>query len=458
AALGRSPDDLQQRAASFLAEAGEDRGWDGGRPINSTLYLKRRGRARGWCTVRVELETGGVETAGDPARDKPPGRIFLVGPEQTLENLATAIDQAFARWGRANQREFEFNGRRLGDSRVRVGSAVRTGEPFVYVPDLGGSWRLRCQIERPDVDPNDEAGIKPSIPIPIWGWGWIPDQEGTEDASRRCPHTPPGLLQDMAWPDADKAFKDVHLAIIPVGSAEQHGPHLPLGTDFVIADHLGRRAGLELGAIVTPTIPIGYAAYHTDFAGSLSVRPETLSAYLKDICECLIKYGVTHFIFVNGHGGNEGSLTSVSRWLRDQGLAAAFISWWEVVGQHDPKWALTGHADRIETSAVMAINPDAVHLERAEPPTNRPLTPRLHPLDLLNCAFEGCKVQVGLRTSDVSATGDILEHGLHWNADHATPASAATPELGRQLMDFMVGFIVDFAREFAKVEFKPARE
>lgn len=200
AALGRDPDRIQKRAGHFLIDAGQNRGWGADKILSPTVALKRRGRARGWFSVRVELEIGeSGETVDGPARNKPPGRIFLVGPEHTLKDLAVAIDTAFARWGRPGSREFVFDdGRRFGDpddelgpiftagsekppadyAEVKVGSMVRKGEPFVYIPALGAGWRLRCQVEQPDVDPKDEAGVNPTNPIPIWGWGWIPDQDG----------------------------------------------------------------------------------------------------------------------------------------------------------------------------------------------------------------------------------------------------------------------------------------
>ena len=140
------------------------------------------------------------------------------------------------------------------------------------------------------------------------------------------------LLQDMTWEEAKEAFKTVRLGIIPTGSMEQHGPHLPVGTDFLIADRLAKGVAEKTDAIVTPTIPIGFASYHQDFEGTLAVTPEHLAAYYLDVVNSLLLFGVTHVLFINGHGGNAGALSTVCRDLRDRGIPSAFIQWWQVAG------------------------------------------------------------------------------------------------------------------------------
>jgi hypothetical protein len=125
-----------------------------------------------------------------------PGRLFLVGPDHTFKEFATAIDLAFARWDLAHLHEFEFpDGRRYGIpddfygqpvidySEVRVGKIVTKRQPFTYVFDFGDNWQHKCQVVASNVVPEELAGVIPQQPIPIWGWGTIPDQYGrrTED-------------------------------------------------------------------------------------------------------------------------------------------------------------------------------------------------------------------------------------------------------------------------------------
>jgi len=116
------------------------------------------------------------------------------------------------------------------------------------------------------------------------------------------------LLEEMSWPEAESAFAEGRVVLVPVGSTEQHGPHLPLGTDSFTAQALAARAGRRTGALVTPTLPFGYAEYHTDFAGTLSLSNETYTRVLIELVDRLVRYGATHILFVNGHGGNAFAL------------------------------------------------------------------------------------------------------------------------------------------------------
>ncbi|MCJ7804583.1 creatininase family protein, partial [Patescibacteria group bacterium] len=141
------------------------------------------------------------------------------------------------------------------------------------------------------------------------------------------------LLQYMTWQEAREYFKKVKFAIIPVGSTEQHGPHLPLGTDFLIAEHLARKVAEKVDVVVTPTVPVGFAQYHTSFDGTLYVEPEVLASYYKGITDSLELYGVTHFLFINGHGGNMEMLRSACRHLRIHGKTGAYFQWFHNAGK-----------------------------------------------------------------------------------------------------------------------------
>ncbi|MBA7588538.1 hypothetical protein ES708_30597 [subsurface metagenome] len=93
------------------------------------------------------------------------------------------------------------------------------------------------------------------------------------------------LLQNMTWEEAKDTIKGTKMAIIPTGSTEQHGPHLPLGTDLLIADYFAKKVAEKIDVLVTPVVPVGFAHYHTSFEGTLSVNPEVLSSYYQGIAE-----------------------------------------------------------------------------------------------------------------------------------------------------------------------------
>jgi hypothetical protein len=140
-----------------------------------------------WLTIRVEL----VGWAGEQI-DPPPGRDLLVTVNDSLFDLALAIDTAFARWDRGHLHAFRFpdgseyvlGGAEEGDEAtdtmsVTLGDTVSApGARFEYVFDLGDDWLHRCEVRSVDVDPEEEFGEEPSAPVPLFGWGMIPDQYG----------------------------------------------------------------------------------------------------------------------------------------------------------------------------------------------------------------------------------------------------------------------------------------
>ena len=168
------------------------------------------------------------------------------------------------------------------------------------------------------------------------------------------------LLEKLTWPMAKKAFEETSMVVIPVGSTEQHGPHLPVGTDFFLPREIARLLLERSNVIVTPTLPIGYAKYHTMFPGTLSLTEETLKNVLIDICDDLLKYGTTHILFIDGHGGNLNALRQCGEWLRKRCVPSAVVTWWQLAPAIDPSWQAIGHADYIETSAILALDEDLV--------------------------------------------------------------------------------------------------
>jgi hypothetical protein len=147
----------------------------------------RRAVSKDWIHVRVELLYGrGVDL------DPPPGRIMLVGPGHTFADLAEAIDAAFARWDLSHLYLFELSDARLlgepdpdgfgtptiDDASLRVADVVADGETFTYVFDLGDDWTHRCTVDGTGEDPTEAIGSVPRTPVPVWGWGSIPDQYG----------------------------------------------------------------------------------------------------------------------------------------------------------------------------------------------------------------------------------------------------------------------------------------
>ncbi len=259
------------------------------------------------------------------------------------------------------------------------------------------------------------------------------------------------LLEELTWPQAKEAFQKTKVVVIPTGSIEQHGPHMPLGTDYLVARELATRVGRISPVVVAPAIPVGYADYHADFPGTLSLSEETLTRVYEEVTSYFVAYGATHILFVNGHGGNLGSLLRAASALRKKDILAATILWWEAAAALDPGWALIGHGDFVETSLMLAINEAIVDLGEARPPVRKNLSDRLILNDIHDCRFESGQIHVALRTRDYTDTGDMIEYGASPGADHTVPPSAATATRGEQILARVAEYIARFIDAFAKV-------
>lgn len=166
--------------------------------------------ARTWVTIRVELLSG-IYAECDPA----PGRVFLVGPRHTFQQLAGAINVGFARWDFSHLYDFELaDGRVVGfpdqdfgaddvldHATTRVLGHVKAGDRFGYRFDFGDEWIHECMVEPSKVDPVAAYGEVPVEPVPIFGWGTIPDQygrltDGSDDDTLTGPELPFPFLHD----------------------------------------------------------------------------------------------------------------------------------------------------------------------------------------------------------------------------------------------------------------------
>lgn len=182
-------------------------------------------------------------------------------------------------------------------------------------------------------------------------------------------------LHEHTTATAAEALSNAEVALLPTGSVEQHGPALPLGTDFLAAEatveRFADRDDRE-DTIILPTVPVGVSVHHRQFDGSLWTDPDTFADYVADIAASVASHGVEKVVVVNGHGGNSGALQRAARRLRDEEIAfVAPWNWWDNLGPLIEELLDTslGHADEVETSAMLAAAPDLVRkaaLEEAE--------------------------------------------------------------------------------------------
>ena len=181
-------------------------------------------------------------------------------------------------------------------------------------------------------------------------------------------------LAAMTSPEAADAVSRSRTAVIPIGSIEQHGPHLPNGTDTMAAELVARAVADRLDAVYAPFGPYGVTPIHAGHPGTVTLRRETFEALLGDICTELIRMGIDTFVLVNWHEGNIASMNAVATDLQDRHDATFVAAQACYVAQRLYREAggeLT-HGGGIETLAVLAHDPSLVKTERAGEPTRPP--------------------------------------------------------------------------------------
>lgn len=228
----------------------------------------------------------------------------------------------------------------------------------------------------------------------------------------------------MAWPElaADRVRGDGEVGLVPVGATEQHGPHLPVGTDTIIANALCDAVSARTDAPVLPEIPVACSYGHgTVLPGTLSLTPELLAAVCRQYAEWAATSGLQRLLFVNSHFGNSAALSIATDHLRlfRPDLRVGVVDWWSVDDEVARETVLEGddvHAHRAETSLMLAIAPDLVRLDRLA------------------------------TADDPDRTGELVFRytapALSTNGVTGRP-SEATVELGRRLFDRAVVAIAD---------------
>ena len=189
-------------------------------------------------------------------------------------------------------------------------------------------------------------------------------------------------LQLCTWEMVERYLERTQTILIPIGSTEQHGPNGYIGTDAICPQAIATGVGESRELLVAPTIQVGMAQHHMRFAGSMTLRPSTLTALLVDTIESLAVHGFRELYFLNGHGGNIATIknafseyyaaNSLAGESRGAGVRTYLSNWWEGerVRQYSKKHfgdAEGSHATPTEISLTYYLHPPQFDSVRLDP-------------------------------------------------------------------------------------------
>jgi creatinine amidohydrolase len=246
--------------------------------------------------------------------------------------------------------------------------------------------------------------------------------------------------EELTSPEIGALDRDRTVVILPLGSVEQHGNHMPLGTDTILSQTVSlAAAGALKDVIVLPPPWYGFSAHHMRFPGSITLSAQTLIAVASDVVAAVVKHGFRRILIVNGHGGNGGIIDVLASMLghRHYGRARiAALTYFtlareEIAALRQSAPGGMGHACEFETAMMQAVRPELVHMDRATTIYPDPGSSYLT-TDLLG----GSAIRVYHDFADLSPTGVLGDPSL------------ATPEAGRQFLAATVGALRAFIDDF----------
>jgi len=177
----------------------------------------------------------------------------------------------------------------------------------------------------------------------------------------------------LTWPEMNSAIEQEKVIVLPIGSIEQHGHHLPIDVDVRLASSIaleaGRRAPEDL--LVMPAVHYGYCHHVMDFPGTINVEPSTFVNLLMDITRSVAYHGFKNIVLLNGHGSNYHLVEQAGRQTNLQTFAVCCtLSWWQLVAEYwnrEVRESGPGgcaHACELETSVYLHLDPDGVRRDR----------------------------------------------------------------------------------------------
>jgi len=252
-------------------------------------------------------------------------------------------------------------------------------------------------------------------------------------------------FSDQSWPQLERAVADNTLILLPIGQTEQHGPHLPVKTDALIAEEVARRAAesvaAEIPVLVMPTVWSGYSMKPvSSWPGTIRLKSETLIHMVYDICASIIDMGFKKIMLINAHGNHPGMLRTVVRQIIDSHGVYMSLTFPSVMAKEEfaaiSKAGKGGscHAGEYETSLMLYLAEDLVHMEAAVAGDKITYESEFYPAKVFWSTW-------GIQRSESGVYGD---------------PTVASKQSGKAIMDALINNYTAFIREF--YSFQPLAE
>jgi len=253
------------------------------------------------------------------------------------------------------------------------------------------------------------------------------------------------FIASMTWEEFRDKVNSKTVIVVPVGSTELEGTHLPLGVDTIMADGVAAKLKGEPGVLIGPTLPIGYSKWFKPFPGTISLEHDTLTKVFLEYCTCLIDNGVKRIVFLNSHRGNNSCIEVAARTLiMERRVRIGMLSIWKLANDLTSqqrgmiKEGKFTHAGEIMTSTIMALEPEAVVINKIAQDSVKSPSGSVFKVknSLGDTDFQGCVQTIYQDIKDITDTGVMGD------------PTAASAEKGESILNLITDYARAFIQEF----------
>lgn len=249
-------------------------------------------------------------------------------------------------------------------------------------------------------------------------------------------------LENVTGRKVEEYLKTSKSVLIPVGCLENHGKHMPLGTDTLIPNKIAELLEEKCGIMIAPTIPYGATNTINGCTGTVTIGTDGLKLILERVINGLFRYGFRKFLILNGHGGNNKAIENVGIEVFEKGGMVANLNWWLMAGELNPAWK-GGHGGGEETAGVMGVDPSLIDYDYIHEGMDliNDISPDMPTTGWGSVNYKGATVVIPRENRHYMGNG-------WYGTDHP---ETATKEWGDAMLRTMADYIADFAADFEKV-------